>query len=104
MNPGRDLPELRDPDDDDGLAWEPWEYLYITGLASTAGAPFANGARCYWLTPDGPELISDFQGRDRDVSESEAVLRAIAELGAQGWEMVGNPQAGMVFFKRPKAE
>ncbi|HZQ36542.1 MAG TPA: hypothetical protein VFD32_11455 [Dehalococcoidia bacterium] len=100
-------PEMDEYDDDDdggddeSLAWE---YILLTGIAGeTAGAFRTASPRCVWLTKEGPELISDFSDRDRNVSEPDAVLSAIADLGDQGWEMVGPPWNGLLFFKRPKA-
>ncbi len=91
-------------DDGDDEAAPAWEYLLFTGIAGeTAGAFRTASPRCVWLTKDGPELISDFSDRDPNVAEPDAVLSAIADLGDQGWEMVGPPWNGLLFFKRPKA-
>jgi hypothetical protein len=92
-----------DYDDEDEGETVAWEYVLFTGIAGeTAGAFKTASPRCVWLTKDGPELISDFSDRDQNVSESDAVLSAMADLGDQGWEMVGAPWNGLLFFKRPK--
>ncbi|HLZ70291.1 MAG TPA: hypothetical protein VKV26_10335 [Dehalococcoidia bacterium] len=98
-------PDERDDDYDDEDGGEPiaWEYVLLTGITGdTAGAFGTVSPRCVWLTKDGPELISDFSDRDRNTAETDAVLAAIADLGEQGWEMVGAPWNGLLFFKRPK--
>ncbi len=91
-------------DDSDEEAAPAWEYVLFTGIVGEAAGAFRTASpRCVWLTKDGPELISDFSDRDPSVAEPDAVLAAIADLGDQGWEMVGPPWNGLLFFKRPKA-
>lgn len=101
--PEPDMDEYDDGDDEDEAPLA-WEYVLLSGIAGEAAGAFRTASpRCVWLTKDGPELISDFGDRDPSVSEPDAVLSAIADLGDQGWEMVGSPSNGLLFFKRPKA-
>lgn len=99
-----EVDEDQEYDDGDEEVAPAWEYVLLTGIAGEPAGAFRTATpRCVWLTKDGPELISDFSDRDQRVSEPDAVLAAIADLGDQGWEMVGPPWNGLLFFKRPKA-
>jgi hypothetical protein len=79
-----------------------WEYCVITGLV-----PWAEGVdsedHLQYFGP-GPTEIYDFKntiGRRRP----EVIAETIAQLGEQGWEMVGCAFAGHrghhLYFKRP---
>lgn len=84
-------------------AMQKWEYCVIDGFQG--GMTYY--PRCYRLTDKGFEFVSDFKDRPKDVSEQDAVGRFIAQLGDEGWEMVGAGVTGdfmhRVYFKRPKS-
>jgi hypothetical protein len=78
---------------------EKWEYCILEGMVGPGFAKFA-GPRLIFITPQG-EKIETF-GKDVP-SLSKARLR-IAQLGEEGWEMVGMGNIGEVahaiYFKR----
>lgn len=57
--------------------------------------------RFYRLTAQGAELVTDFKNRPKGMSEADAVAQLIAQLGDEGWELVGVDH--ILYFKRPKS-
>lgn len=94
-----------------------WEYLVITGIHTSIATSGTNWhtlyPRCYRMTVSGLEMVTDFQDfKRRGISELTAVAQFIAQLGDDGWELVGTGYAGTstlqnsphqsLYFKRPK--
>ena len=60
----------------------------------------------YRITNRGFELVTDFRNRPKGAFNETVVGQFIAQLGEEGWEMVGagNEAAGVhcLYFKCPK--
>jgi hypothetical protein len=80
-----------------------WEYCVVSGIGRSADhRRFDTHYPCFSrLTSNGVESVTDFKNRPRGVSEWDAVAQLIAQLGDEGWEMVG-ADAASLYFKRPK--
>lgn len=93
-----------------------WEYGVILGFTgfpgylkneNEAATDFRTYKPCFYrLTAQGAEMVTDFSKRPRGVSEADAVAQLIAQLGDEGWEMVGSGNLSVwihsLHFKRPK--
>ena len=66
-----------------------WEYCGI------------DGSTVIYMPPDNIECVKQKVGKQRESPAREEV-RMIAQLGLDGWEMVGGPEWG--WFKRPLQE
>lgn len=86
-----------------------WEYCIITGLAADSLGFSTNYPKMQVFTAKGVELKTDFQQRQRGVSEVNMVGATIALLGVDGWELVGSAEADdtpssgkihVLYFKR----
>jgi hypothetical protein len=79
-----------------------WEYCVVSGLHSGTQT---RHPRAYRLTRKGYELVKDFELR-AGLSEPDAVGQYIAQLGEDGWEMVGAGNTAelyhCLYFKRLK--
>jgi len=79
-----------------------WEYCVIHGLSGT----IMYHPRCDRMTNKGVEYVTDFKSRPKGASEWDAVAQFIAQLGDEGWEMVGAGTTSdivhSIYFKRPK--
>jgi hypothetical protein len=77
-----------------------WEYCYIEVPITYSGNTSFLSTYCFVY----------YAGKDKPEEQlRESLLEFIAELGEQGWEMVGfsgipHQKPGNYFFKRPKAE
>ena len=80
-----------------------WEYCTIHGL----GNKKTSFPHYYRLTDKGFEPVTDFRKRPKGVSEADAVGHLIAQLGDEGWEMVGAGNVSesyhCLYFKRSKS-
>jgi hypothetical protein len=79
-----------------------WEYCVIAGLHTVEAI---ESLKHYRVTKNGFELVTDFKKRPIGVSESDAVGQLIAQLGDEGWELVGAGNTGYLhtlYFKRQK--
>ncbi len=81
-----------------------WEYCLITSLRVRAGTLDPGRPKLERLTPEGLRevRISSAPAPGR----GDALARAIAELGEEGWELVGavntDAKVHCLYFKRPK--
>ena len=79
-----------------------WEYCAVTDISGQSSGGFGVcGAHFVTFTLDGLHATT---GRPPD---TQLVVQRIAELGMDGWEMVGCGNVGeythTLYFKRPKA-
>jgi len=86
-----------------------WEYLVVSGM-------YHNMETVVKMTNKGLELVKQFIDKElplkypnnsyppSDVVQStrDAVAQYIAQLGDEGWEMIGVGNNGEIYFKRPK--
>lgn len=83
-----------------------WEYCAITGIGTVEkGLRYVPSAQVSYFTSAGTRRESIEGG------ENQPVAAAIAKLGMEGWEMVGEstfdfrgtetPSPGVLYFKRP---
>jgi hypothetical protein len=81
-----------------------WEYILVQTLGEDDWEVRAFFPKAYRLTSNGFELIFECNINKRDAMES-AVASFIAQLGAEGWEMVGTGSVSgrwyCIYFKRP---
>jgi hypothetical protein len=74
-----------------------WEYCVLTGVVSNAGGIDGSYPKLTFFSLRGMEKIIDLSKGKRstrpkgweDVEEYHYIAAKIAELGIQGWEMVG---------------
>jgi hypothetical protein len=71
-----------------------WEYCAIIGMGVQGRDLHTNYPAIIYFTSKG-RRIAEIKGHGQE----EQLAIAVAELGEQGWEMVG--AHGMIFFKRP---
>jgi len=87
-----------------------WEYCAIVGMARN-GTNLATATPALWqFTPAGIQSVNlgrkhfAIAGKEFE-NEADAVAAAIANLGAEGWELVGVGQTAIIhhllYFKRP---
>jgi hypothetical protein len=81
-----------------------WEYASLT----RAAYPGSARGGLYWISYFGPEGVRVVEVEEQ-ATERGGPAKAIAQLGAEGWEMVGQGpleirQGGLnaLYFKRPK--
>jgi len=82
-----------------------WEYCIITGVHADFTGDHPG---CYRLTSKGRELVTDFSNPPKGYAKTYLVAQFIAQLGEEGWEMVGagttnEGYAHILYFKRPKS-
>ena len=79
-----------------------WEYCCIRAF-DPANSDYAG---FYRLTNKGSELVTEFKTRPKGVTRADAFAQLIAQLGDEGWEMVGAgniaEQAHCLYFRRSK--
>lgn len=75
-----------------------WEYCVVVGLSrlTTERYMHPDYPALWTLTPSGVNY--KLMGKP----ESEELAKTIAQLGEEGWEMVG-ASGSFVYFKRPKS-
>ena len=95
-----------------------WEYCIITGVATDANGRFRGlNPKLYFFSLDGIEEIYDLGDSTaserpagwKRVNEAGYIAYTIANLGAEGWEMVGTSVesyvqgaiAHCIYFRRP---
>ncbi len=76
-----------------------WEYALLRGVESGFHVTYPVFFR---LTSRGLERVTDFRKLPEELTEKEAVAMFVAQLGEEGWEMVGPAISGDLFFKRPR--
>ena len=81
-----------------------WEYILVQSFSEWNWEVQAGFPKAYRLTSNGFELIFECKTNKKGAAES-AVGKFIAQLGAEGWEMVGTGNLGekwyCIYFKRP---
>jgi hypothetical protein len=81
-----------------------WEYCALRGAPhqGPARGPAGGNPAIWNFTPNGIQ-VSEIQGGN----EQNETAKAIARLGAEGWEIVGvvmlPSNAPLLYFKRPKS-
>ncbi len=79
-----------------------WEYCAVGPVQSHSQPHYATVIR---FTNEGRRL-SKIQGT-RDMDSAQVLAQIIAQLGEEGWEMVGcgmiSDERHMLYFKRPKS-
>ena len=79
-----------------------WEYASFTVETRNPGGLFSNtSARLIFFRlpkSEGAQIKQDRSQGDRNIAD--AIARAVAQLGADGWEMVSADEFTM-YFKRP---
>jgi hypothetical protein len=80
-----------------------WEYCIITGIVPWSGGIDSEDHLQYF--GEGSPEITYFR-HTRDARRPQILAQTIAQLGEEGWEMVGCAFAGVrghhLYFKRPK--
>jgi hypothetical protein len=79
-----------------------WEYSRLAGMTQT----FPEYPAYYRMTRKGNELVEDFKKLPKGTSLQDAVAQFIAQLGEDGWEMIGagtvrEGSSHCLYFKRP---
>jgi hypothetical protein len=81
-----------------------WEYCIVTGVVPLVGGLDSEDYLQYFGT-DAPEIT--YCRRTRELRRPQVLSQTLAQLGEDGWEMVGCAFAGHrghhIYFKRPKA-
>lgn len=77
-----------------------WEYCAIVGVSRYDRNLNPGYPALWYFTASGVDIV-EIAGQE----EAADVARAVAELGAQGWEMVGCGNTSQfhhaIYFKRP---
>jgi hypothetical protein len=78
-----------------------WEYCLIVGMTQVN----PEYPVFYRITSKGYEIANDFKKLPKDVLQKDAVAMLIAQLGEDGWEMVGTGAtregtSHSIYFKR----
>ncbi len=82
-----------------------WEYCVVSGIGPSLATSYP---AAYRMTARGIEIVMDFKKLPKGASEINAVAQLIAQLGEEGWEMVGSGNTGSghhsLYFKRLRAQ
>jgi hypothetical protein len=81
-----------------------WETCVLTGVWGSQEHGFrTTRIRLYHFSAEGLELAKEVKGTFIDGrAEKDAAAQIIAELGNDGWELVGVGDGSCLWFKRPK--
>jgi hypothetical protein len=79
-----------------------WEYCAVVGIVRNERRLEPKFPAIFWFTPGGFR-VTEIKGKENDMTAT-----SIAELGEQGWEMVGvgtgyQGVSQTLYFKRPLA-
>jgi hypothetical protein len=80
-----------------------WEYCMLTGIVPLGGG-IDSEEHLQYFRSDPPEIVKI--RRTAQLQRHQVLAQTIAQLGEEGWEMVGCVFAGHLghhlYFKRPK--
>ena len=79
-----------------------WEYCVVGPIKELGGLPAGQYPKISYYTPEGRKG-TQIKG---DFGETEAIAKVVANLGCDGWEMVGCGSVNeatlhFIYFKRP---
>jgi len=82
-----------------------WEYIVVGELSIGYGRVKVDHPSAYHITNKGFELMTDFKDRLKEEYAENLVGQFIAQLGAEGWEIIGMGNTKQlyhcIYFKRP---